>query len=115
MGLFGLGIYFVWRGGRDSDESLWGAWVLSLFISYISGWIISFAIILLMFILFYHFCMKFDYHFKFDVTYQDYLNWYDEHGEDEQIGSSGAIYEMSPKGNQPYTKVAQTETYNVDM
>eukprot|EP01084_Bolivina_argentea_P053106 97493_1 len=115
LGLFGLGIWFVWKGSKETGESLWGGWLLSLFISYISGWIISFAIIFLMFIVFYHFCMKFDYKFKFDVTYQDYLNWYDEHGEDEQIGSSGQIYEMSPKINKPYSQVAQNETYHTDM
>ena len=42
------------------------------------------VLIFLLFVLCYYPCMKYDYIFKFDVTYQDYLNWYDEHGEDSE-------------------------------
>eukprot|EP01084_Bolivina_argentea_P053105 97492_1 len=107
VGLFGLGIYFVWKGGQESGESLWGPWLVSLVITYISGWIVSFIIIFVMFMLFYRTCMKYDYKFKFDVTYQDYLNWYDEHGEDSQEMESG-YYQLDTQeydnNNQPQNK-----------
>ena len=86
-GLFALGIYFVVLGQRETNESLWIPWIFSLVISYVSGWIIAMVLIFLIYILFYRACMKYDYKFKFDVTYQDYLNWYDEHGEESESRS----------------------------
>ena len=95
FGLFGLGIYFVWKGGEEKGESLWFPWIYSLFITYISGWTISFVLIILLFIFGYAPCRKYDYLFKFDVTYQDYLNWYDEHGEDSSEEHRGPEFVAS--------------------
>ena len=59
VGIFGLGIWFVYEG--ENYGSRWYAWLFSLFISYLSGWVISFILIWLTYIACYRCCMKYDY------------------------------------------------------
>ena len=103
LGLFGLGIYFVYLADTEEERS-WSMWLVSLIISYVSGWIISLIITFLTFIFLYGPCMRYDYKFGFVVTYQDYLNWYDEFGERDESYVGG-----SPLRNKSYEKVSQNE------
>lgn len=103
LGLFAIGVWFVVVNDREGEKP-WGLWILSLCVSYVSGWIISICITFAMFILCYQCCMKNDYKFKFEVTYQDYLNWYDEHGEEDENGN------ISSPTKRKYNPIAQNDT-----
>jgi len=101
LGLLGLGLYFVYLADKEEERS-WSMWLVSLIISYVSGWIISFVITFLTYLFLYGPCKTYDYKFGFIVNYQDYLNWYDEYGEQDEI--SGGSKRM-----RSYEKVSQNE------
>merc|ERR1712129_505362 len=84
LGLLALGIFFVVKqsnGQMDEDVPYWQTWLLSLAMSYVSGWIISLVITALLFAAVWHPCIKYDEKLKFKISYQDFLNWYEENGE----------------------------------
>eukprot|EP01083_Nonionella_stella_P166885 559386_1 len=105
MGLFGLGLYFVSEGSKKTGESLWKPWILSMCLTYVSGWIISLIITILMFVSLFKMCMEKDKKFGFVITYDDYVNWAYENGELSRQSSSDVVQ----KRNKAYQKVSQNE------
>ena len=112
MGLFALGIFYVIKQSNEQreDTPYWQTWLLSLVISYVSGWIISLVLTVLLVALIYNPCIKYDEKLKWKVSYQDYLNWYDVCGELDRIYDTNSnidsVRSPQKKGNKQYEQVA---------